>query len=194
MRILGLCSSYFLQKSVKITEKSRLPAEISEKLTAISGLCLVLRVQRRADSARGVAAIVVWCRNSSCNSSCDAIACRGSKNYCIRSAVSSAMFDCNSSCEGTFQTCFKCGRVLQSHTLPTSPFFNHPKPFHVHLSDPLDIPDASFAACATAISSFMVWRSSSCFLSSCQTVATYKRPFSNFRAQLGLSHEEGRSV
>ena len=29
------------------------------------------------DSARGVAAIVVCCRNSSCNSSCDAIARNG---------------------------------------------------------------------------------------------------------------------
>ena len=29
------------------------------------------------DSARGVAAIVICCRNSSCNSSCDAIALNG---------------------------------------------------------------------------------------------------------------------
>ena len=31
------------------------------------------------DSARGVAAIVVCCRNSSCNSSCDAIARNGGR-------------------------------------------------------------------------------------------------------------------
>ena len=42
------------------------------------------------DSARGVAAIVVFSRNSSCNSSCDAIVRKWSRNYCIVSVVLSA--------------------------------------------------------------------------------------------------------
>ena len=42
------------------------------------------------DSARGVVAIVVWCCNSSCNSSCDAIARNGGKRL-----HSFCCFECN---------------------------------------------------------------------------------------------------
>ena len=35
------------------------------------------------DSARGVAAIVVFCRNSSCNSSCDAIVRNGGETIAL---------------------------------------------------------------------------------------------------------------
>ena len=72
------------------------------------------------DSARGVAAIVVCCRNTSCNCFMRRTSSQWSKNYCILSAVSSAIVFCNRLCEGMFQTCFECGRrgqVLQSHPL-----------------------------------------------------------------------------
>ena len=55
---------------------------------SVAGCC---EFRERVGSARGVAAIVVLCRNSSCNSSCDAIVRCGPKKYCILSAVSSAI-------------------------------------------------------------------------------------------------------
>ena len=79
------------------------------------------------DSARGVTAIAVCCRNSSCNSSCNAIARNGRRTLALF-----LLFECNSLfaiglCEGTCQTCFECGRcsqVLQSHPLPISPLLS----------------------------------------------------------------------
>ena len=60
-------------------------------------------------SARGVAAIVFSCRNSSCNSSCDAIVRSGQQfeTIALFRPFRVQSFICNSSCEGTFQTCFK---------------------------------------------------------------------------------------
>ena len=61
------------------------------------------------DSARGVVAIVVWCRNSSCNSSCDVSRCgeRLSHSFCCfkhnRLFVIVRL-------KGMLQACFKCGR------------------------------------------------------------------------------------
>ena len=45
---------------------------------------LTWEVGEGVDSARGVAAIVVCCRNSSCNSSCDAIARNGRRKALLR--------------------------------------------------------------------------------------------------------------
>ena len=61
------------------------------------------------DSARGVAAIVVCCRNSSCNISCDAIARDGRTAIAFFLLFRVQSFVCNRVCEGMFQTCFKCG-------------------------------------------------------------------------------------
>ena len=48
------------------------------------------------DSARGVAAIVVFCRNSPCNSSCDAIVCNGRRTVelCLLYSSFPKMFQC----------------------------------------------------------------------------------------------------
>ena len=76
------------------------------------------------DAARGVAAIVVCCRNSSCSSSCDAIARKGRRTIALFLLFRVQSFVCNRFCEGMFLTCFECGRrgeVLQSHPLPISP-------------------------------------------------------------------------
>ena len=82
------------------------------------------------DSARGVVAIVVFCRNSSCNSSCDTIVRNGGENVAFLLLLRVQQFVCNSQCEGTFQTCSKCGlprQVLQSHPLPISPLLKTPE-------------------------------------------------------------------
>ena len=62
------------------------------------------------DFARGVAAIVVCCRNSSCNSSCDARVRNGRKTIAFFLLFRVQQFVCNSSCEGMFQRRFECGR------------------------------------------------------------------------------------
>ena len=86
------------------------------------------------DSARGVAAIVVCCRNSLCNSSCDAIARNGRRTIAFFLLFRVQLFVCNRLCEGMFQTCFECGRhsqVLESHPLPISPLLQTPKCYPV---------------------------------------------------------------
>ena len=75
------------------------------------------------DSARGVAAKVVCCRNSSCNSSCDAIARKGRRTIAFFLLFRVRYLVCQRLCEGIIQTCVKCGRrgqVLQPHPLPIS--------------------------------------------------------------------------
>ena len=82
------------------------------------------------DSARGVTAIVVCCRNSSCNSSRDAIAHNGRRTLAFFLLFRKQSFVCNRLCEGMFRTCFECGRrgqVLQSHPLPISPLLQTPQ-------------------------------------------------------------------
>ena len=82
------------------------------------------------DSARGVAAIVICRRNSSCNSSCDAIARNGRRTIAFFLLFRVQWFLCNRLREGMFQTCFECGRrgqVLQSHPLPISPLLQTPE-------------------------------------------------------------------
>ena len=81
------------------------------------------------DSARCVVAIVVFCRSSSYNSSCDAIVrtIEGLLYYflCLEGKSSCAIVRM----KGTFQTCFKCGwsgkycsRVpCRFHPLPQNP-------------------------------------------------------------------------
>ena len=71
------------------------------------------------DSARGVAAIVVCCRTSSC----DALPRNGRRAIAFLKFLLFRVqyFVCNRLCEGMFQTCFECGlcgQVLQSHPLP----------------------------------------------------------------------------
>ena len=84
------------------------------------------------DSARGVAAIVVCRRNSSCNSSCDASARNGQRTIALFLLFRVQQFVCNRLCEGLLQrvqTCFECsrrGQVLQSHPLPISPLLQTP--------------------------------------------------------------------
>ena len=81
------------------------------------------------DSARGVAAIVVSCRNSSCKSSCHAVALNGQRTIALLLQFRVQEFVCNRLCEGMFQTCFERGRrgeVLQSHPLPISPLLQTP--------------------------------------------------------------------
>ena len=52
--------------------------------------------------------IVVFYRNSSCNSSWDAKVRNGQQTITLFPPFGVQSFDCNRSCEGTFQTCFKC--------------------------------------------------------------------------------------
>ena len=63
------------------------------------------------DSARGVAAVVVCRRNSSCNSSCDAIARNGRRTIAFFLLFRVQSFVRNRLCEGMSQTCFECGIV-----------------------------------------------------------------------------------
>ena len=52
------------------------------------------------NSTRGVAAIVVCCRNSSCNSPCDAIARNGRRTIALFLLFRVQQFVCNRLCEG----------------------------------------------------------------------------------------------
>ena len=61
------------------------------------------------DSARGVATIVVFCRNILCTCSCDAIVRTGLQTMAFFLLFRVQQFVCNTSREGTFQKCFTCG-------------------------------------------------------------------------------------
>ena len=95
------------------------------------------------DSARGVAAIVVCCRNSSCNSSCDATARNGRRTIALFLLLRVQEFVRNRLCEGMFRTCFECGRrgqVLQSHPLSISPLLQTPERYFLGLLPERKIP------------------------------------------------------
>ena len=91
------------------------------------------------DSARGVTAVVVCCRKSLCNSSCDAIVRNGRRTIALFLLFRVQSFVCNRMREGMFQTCFECGQrsqVLQSHRLPISPLLQTPEDYSSNLCPP----------------------------------------------------------
>ena len=111
-----------------LTNRNRKP----EPSELFFGKSLIWEFGEGVDSARGVAAIVVCCRNSSCNSSCDSIPRNGRRTIAFFLLFRVQLFVCNRLCEGMFQTCFECGRhgeELQSHPLPISPLLQTPKFF-----------------------------------------------------------------
>ena len=78
------------------TNTDPVPIETFERITSRDGCFLLRRASQktlsfitiwefgeRVDSTRGVAAIVAICRNTSCNSSCDAIARSGRKTMAL---------------------------------------------------------------------------------------------------------------
>ena len=81
------------------------------------------------DSARGLAAIVVFCRNRSCNNSWDAIVRSDRESITSFLLFRVQWFVCSSSSEGTFQTYFNCGhsgRYCTATPCRFHPFSKHP--------------------------------------------------------------------
>ena len=82
------------------------------------------------DSARGVAAIVLCRRNSSCNSSCDAIPRNGRRTIALFLLFRVQSFICNRLCEGMFQhvsSVVAAARYCSLTPCRFHPFFKHPK-------------------------------------------------------------------
>ena len=95
------------------------------------------------DSARGVAAIVVCRRNSSCNSSCDAIVCAMVEellhSFCCFECNSLSAIGCVTGCSKHVSSVVAAAKYwnltpCRFHPLPISPFSKHPNT-HVNQED-----------------------------------------------------------